>query len=146
VPHRAHTDNASVSPIFFFLSSVSGLVTRCPSVCITRSMPTVVSLLGNSLFHKAVTARLSDSNKQFYSDPFRIYKQFLAELIKPTCLPHRFHPTDPILYYYYYYSYYYYYYYYYYYKKLNSVTVVRKRTIPTERPPLVGEVNANLCE
>jgi hypothetical protein len=29
--------------------------------------------------------------------------------------------------------------------KLNSVTVVRKRTIPTERPPLVGEVNANLC-
>jgi hypothetical protein len=29
--------------------------------------------------------------------------------------------------------------------KLNSVTVVRKRTIPTERPPLVGEVSANLC-
>jgi hypothetical protein len=26
-------------------------------------------------------------------------------------------------------------------KKLNSVAVVRKRTIPTERPPLVGEVN-----
>jgi hypothetical protein len=25
-------------------------------------------------------------------------------------------------------------------KKLNSVAVVRKRTIPTERPPLVGEV------
>jgi hypothetical protein len=30
-------------------------------------------------------------------------------------------------------------------KKLNSVAVVRKRTIPTERPPLVGEVSANLC-
>jgi hypothetical protein len=29
-------------------------------------------------------------------------------------------------------------------KKLNSVAVGRKRTIPTERPPL-GEVNANLC-
>jgi hypothetical protein len=29
-------------------------------------------------------------------------------------------------------------------KKLNSVAVVRKRTIPTERPLLVGEV-ANLC-
>jgi hypothetical protein len=29
--------------------------------------------------------------------------------------------------------------------KLNSVAVVRKRTIPTERPPLVGEVSANLC-
>jgi hypothetical protein len=29
--------------------------------------------------------------------------------------------------------------------KLNSVTVDRKRTIPTERPPLVGEVSANLC-
>jgi hypothetical protein len=27
----------------------------------------------------------------------------------------------------------------------NSVAVVRKRTIPTERPPLVGEVSANLC-
>jgi hypothetical protein len=25
------------------------------------------------------------------------------------------------------------------------VAIVRKRTIPTERPPLVGEVNANLC-
>jgi hypothetical protein len=25
-------------------------------------------------------------------------------------------------------------------KKLNSVALVRKRTIPTERPPLVGEV------
>jgi hypothetical protein len=31
------------------------------------------------------------------------------------------------------------------YKKLNSVAVVRKRTVPTERPPLVGEVSANLC-
>jgi hypothetical protein len=30
--------------------------------------------------------------------------------------------------------------------KLNSVAVFRKRTIPTERPPLVGEVSANLCE
>jgi hypothetical protein len=30
-------------------------------------------------------------------------------------------------------------------KKLNSVAVVRKRTIPTERPPLVGEVSAKLC-
>jgi hypothetical protein len=29
-------------------------------------------------------------------------------------------------------------------KKLNSVAVVRKRTIPTERPPLVGEVSANI--
>jgi uncharacterized RmlC-like cupin family protein len=29
--------------------------------------------------------------------------------------------------------------------KLNSVAVVRKRTTPTERPPLVGEVSANLC-
>jgi hypothetical protein len=29
--------------------------------------------------------------------------------------------------------------------KLNSVAVVRKRTIPTEQPPLVGEVSANLC-
>jgi hypothetical protein len=28
--------------------------------------------------------------------------------------------------------------------KLNSFAVVRKRTIPTERPPLVGEVSANL--
>jgi hypothetical protein len=27
--------------------------------------------------------------------------------------------------------------------KLNSVAVVRKRTIPTKRPQLVGEVNAN---
>jgi hypothetical protein len=27
--------------------------------------------------------------------------------------------------------------------KLNSVALVRKRTIPTERPPHVGEVSAN---
>jgi hypothetical protein len=27
----------------------------------------------------------------------------------------------------------------------NSVASVRERTIPTERPPLVGEVSANLC-
>jgi hypothetical protein len=27
--------------------------------------------------------------------------------------------------------------------KTNSVALVRKRTIPTERPPLVGEVSAN---
>jgi hypothetical protein len=27
----------------------------------------------------------------------------------------------------------------------NSVALVRERTIPTERPPLVGEVSANLC-
>jgi hypothetical protein len=31
------------------------------------------------------------------------------------------------------------------YHKLNSVAVVRKRTIPTERPLLVGEFSANLC-
>jgi hypothetical protein len=31
-------------------------------------------------------------------------------------------------------------------KKLNPVAVVFKLTIPTERPPLVGEVSANLCE
>jgi hypothetical protein len=30
-------------------------------------------------------------------------------------------------------------------KKLNSAAVVRKRTIPTERLPLVGEISANLC-
>jgi hypothetical protein len=30
-------------------------------------------------------------------------------------------------------------------KKLNTVAVVRKRTISTVRPPLVGEVSANLC-
>jgi hypothetical protein len=27
----------------------------------------------------------------------------------------------------------------------NSVALVRERTIPTERPPLVGEVSANFC-
>jgi hypothetical protein len=26
-----------------------------------------------------------------------------------------------------------------------SVALVRKRTIPTERPPLVGEISANFC-
>jgi hypothetical protein len=30
-------------------------------------------------------------------------------------------------------------------KKLNSVALVRKRTIPTERPSLVGELSANFC-
>jgi hypothetical protein len=30
-------------------------------------------------------------------------------------------------------------------EKLNSVALVRKRTTPTERPPLVGEVSANFC-
>jgi hypothetical protein len=29
--------------------------------------------------------------------------------------------------------------------KTNSVALARKRTIPTERPPLVGEVTANFC-
>jgi hypothetical protein len=29
--------------------------------------------------------------------------------------------------------------------KLNSVAYVRERTIPTERPPPVGEVSANFC-
>jgi hypothetical protein len=29
--------------------------------------------------------------------------------------------------------------------KLNSMVWVRERTIPTERPPLVGEVIANFC-
>jgi hypothetical protein len=29
--------------------------------------------------------------------------------------------------------------------KKNSVALVRKRSIPTERPPLVSEVSANLC-
>ena len=29
--------------------------------------------------------------------------------------------------------------------KLNSVALVRERTVPTERPPPVGEVNANFC-
>jgi hypothetical protein len=27
----------------------------------------------------------------------------------------------------------------------NSVALVRERTIPTERPPLVGEVSAKFC-
>jgi hypothetical protein len=30
-------------------------------------------------------------------------------------------------------------------KQTNSVALVRKRTIPTERPPLVGEVSAYFC-
>ena len=30
-------------------------------------------------------------------------------------------------------------------KKLNSVALVREPTIPTERPPPVGEVSANFC-
>jgi hypothetical protein len=30
-------------------------------------------------------------------------------------------------------------------KQTNSVALVRERTIPTERPPLVGEVNDNFC-
>jgi hypothetical protein len=30
-------------------------------------------------------------------------------------------------------------------KLTNSVALVRERTIPTERPPLVGEVSANFC-
>ena len=29
--------------------------------------------------------------------------------------------------------------------KLNSVALVRERTMPTERPPPVGEVSANFC-
>jgi hypothetical protein len=29
--------------------------------------------------------------------------------------------------------------------KLNSMVWARERTIPTERPPLVGEVIANFC-
>ena len=29
--------------------------------------------------------------------------------------------------------------------KKNSVALVRERTIPTERPPPVGEVSANFC-
>jgi hypothetical protein len=28
----------------------------------------------------------------------------------------------------------------------NSVALVRERTIPTERPPLVGEVSANFAD
>jgi hypothetical protein len=31
-------------------------------------------------------------------------------------------------------------------KQTNSVVLLRERTIPTERPPLVGEVNANFLE
>jgi hypothetical protein len=31
-------------------------------------------------------------------------------------------------------------------EKLNSVALVRKRTMPTERPPLVSEASANFCE
>jgi hypothetical protein len=27
----------------------------------------------------------------------------------------------------------------------NSMALVRERTMPTERPPLVGEVSANFC-
>jgi hypothetical protein len=27
----------------------------------------------------------------------------------------------------------------------KPVTLVRERTIPTERPPLVGEISANFC-
>jgi hypothetical protein len=30
-------------------------------------------------------------------------------------------------------------------KQTNSVALVRRRTIPTERPPLLGEVSANFC-
>jgi hypothetical protein len=30
-------------------------------------------------------------------------------------------------------------------KKLNSMVWVHERTIPTEQPPLVGEVIANFC-
>jgi hypothetical protein len=30
-------------------------------------------------------------------------------------------------------------------KKKNSAVLVRKRTIPTERPPHVGEVSASFC-
>jgi hypothetical protein len=29
--------------------------------------------------------------------------------------------------------------------KLNSMALVRERTIPTEQPPPVGEVSANFC-
>jgi hypothetical protein len=29
--------------------------------------------------------------------------------------------------------------------KTNSVALVQERTIPTERPPLIGEVSANFC-
>jgi hypothetical protein len=30
-------------------------------------------------------------------------------------------------------------------KKLNSVTSIRERAIPTKRPLVVGEVSANFC-
>jgi hypothetical protein len=30
-------------------------------------------------------------------------------------------------------------------QRKNSVSLVRERNIPTERPPLVGEVSANFC-
>jgi hypothetical protein len=30
-------------------------------------------------------------------------------------------------------------------RQINSMALVRERTIPTERPPLVGEVSANFC-
>jgi hypothetical protein len=30
-------------------------------------------------------------------------------------------------------------------KYTNSVALVRERTIPTKRPPLVGKVSANFC-
>ena len=32
-----------------------------------------------------------------------------------------------------------------YFVRPNSVTLVRERTTPTERPPPVGEVSANFC-
>jgi hypothetical protein len=32
------------------------------------------------------------------------------------------------------------------YSKTKSVALVRERTIPTERPPLVVEISANFCE
>jgi hypothetical protein len=31
-------------------------------------------------------------------------------------------------------------------EKANSVVLVRQRTIPTERPPFVGEISANLAD
>jgi hypothetical protein len=34
---------------------------------------------------------------------------------------------------------------YFYAKHTNSVALVREWTIPTEQPPLVGEVSANFC-
>jgi hypothetical protein len=30
-------------------------------------------------------------------------------------------------------------------QKLNPIALVRKRTIPTKRPPLAGEVSDNFC-